>query len=162
MPSVLLKHTIESRNISPEAPFSHSFTSQIFFLLVPALLKLFFKTCTAFSKLNFLSFTFCGDRAYGAYQCWGAQHWNPGIRAAALALHSHNTKPWFPLHRPAHMLVNPCSASLHQVYLQGGSTLVQKRFTCATTKHRKNSHIWQKLNLTREGRSNIVEWQTKG
>lgn len=122
----------------------------------------FFKTCTAFPKLNFLSFTFCGDRAYRA--CWhrGAQHRNPGTRAVALAPHAHNSKPLFLLHRPAHMPINPRSASLNQVYLQEGSMLAQKPFTCATTQHRKTSCIQQKWNLTREGQSNITEQQTKG
>lgn len=164
MPSDLLKCSIESRSVSPEAPFSHLFTppAKSFFCWYQLCWSWFFKTCTAFPKLNFLSFTFCGDRAYGASRHWGTHHRNPGKRAVALAPHPHNTKPWFLLHRPAHTPINPRSASLNQVNLQGGSTLAQKPFTRATTQHRKTSCIQQKWNLIRECRSNIAEWQTKG
>lgn len=64
-------------------PLVHS-TSQISLLLVPALLKWVLQTCTAFSKLYFLSFTFHGDRPYGTCQHRGAQHRNPGRGAVAL------------------------------------------------------------------------------
>lgn len=59
------------------------------------------------------------------------------------------TKPCFPLHRPAHMPVNPCFAALHQVDLQVGSRLAQNPCSSASTQHRKNSCMQQKLNLTR-------------
>lgn len=120
----------------------------------------FFKTYTAFSKLYFLSFTFHGDRPYGARQHWEAQHGNPGIWAVALVPHPHNTT--ILLHRPGHLPINPRSASFNQVNLQEGSMLAEKPLTCATTQHRKTFCIQQKWNLTRECQSNTTERQTKG
>lgn len=68
MPSDLLKCSIKSRNVSPEAPFSplvHSI-SQISFLLVLALLKLVLQNLQCLPKAKFLKFHFlCGQSIWG-------------------------------------------------------------------------------------------------
>lgn len=78
MPSALLKCPIKSRNISPEAPFSHLFTSQISFLLALALLKLILQNLHCLLKAKFLKFHFL----------WGQSIW------AMSVLKSTALKPW--------------------------------------------------------------------
>lgn len=120
---------------------------------MPAPLNWVFLNLHCLLKAKFLVSLSVGS-VLGTHQHQWAQNINPGARAVVSAPHPHNTKTWFLLHRPAHMLINPCSASLNQKCLQGGSMLAQKLFTSATTQHTKTC-MQQKRNLTGKGQSSI-------